>query len=310
MIREEIANANNLEHNYVDLLIRTASHRYKTYTIKKRIEGNRRIEHPAREIKLIQRWLVDKYFVHLPVHDAVFSYRKGINIAMNANIHRKNRYLLRTDFKEFFPSIKANDIRILLERHADSCDLQLSGTDIDDITNIVCRYGRLTIGAPSSPILSNAILFELDTKMMSICEGMDVRYTRYADDMYFSTNAPQTLSRVYEKLVTTVSQFSSPALFLNKDKTVFSSGKSIRRVTGITITSDHKLSLGRGKKRYIRSLVYRFTVKKLDNLEKSFLRGYLAYAQSIEPAFVDRLEQKYGKDAINAIMHGKNKSRK
>jgi len=310
MIREEIAKANNLERDYVDLLVRTASHRYKTYTIKKRTEGNRTIEHPAREIKLIQRWLVHNYLARLPVHDAVFSYRKGINIAMHANIHRKNRYLLRTDFKEFFPSIKANDIRVLLGTHAETCGFQFSGTDIEDIINLVCRYGRLTIGAPSSPILSNAILFELDTKMSDISGGLAVRYTRYADDMYFSTNATQTLSRVYEQLVTIISQFSSPALSLNENKTVFSSGKSIRRVTGVTITSDHKLSLGRDKKRYIRSLVYRFTEKKLNNLDKSFLRGYLAYAQSIEPAFVDRLEQKYGKDAIDEIMHSKNRSRK
>src|SRR5690606_5965066 len=48
------------------------------------------------------------------------------------------------------------------------------------------RVLRLSIGAPSSPIVSNLLMFEFDKIVTSEADRRGIRYTRYADDMTFS----------------------------------------------------------------------------------------------------------------------------
>jgi RNA-directed DNA polymerase len=67
---DRIASDLRLPSQYVQLVAYTASHRYKTYLIAKNRGGSRRIDHPARELKLFQRWLVNNIFSRLPVHKA------------------------------------------------------------------------------------------------------------------------------------------------------------------------------------------------------------------------------------------------
>ena len=81
----------------------TANKRYKTYKIKKRTSGTRTIEQPSKELKLYQKFISENIFLNLPVHEAVFSYKKNISIKNLADKHKNNRYLLRIDFKDFFP---------------------------------------------------------------------------------------------------------------------------------------------------------------------------------------------------------------
>ena len=101
MIVQQISKELGLSPGYLDKLARTASFRYKKYSIKKRSGGQRLIHHPARELKLIQRWLVEKILSHLPVHRAATAYRRGSSIRKNAALHVDNNYLLRVDFQDF-----------------------------------------------------------------------------------------------------------------------------------------------------------------------------------------------------------------
>lgn len=301
MIIDRIAAGCNVDSSYIELVARSASHRYKTYRVKKRTRGYRTIDHPARELKLIQSWLNKNIFSSLPVHQVVYSYNKGRNIRVHADVHRRGNYLMRLDFANFFPSIYTTDIARLLKRNASSLDFRLSKKDIQLITKLVCKDGRLTIGAPSSPVLSNAILFEFDKLLAEHCYSQSVTYSRYADDLYFSTNKSNTLSQIHDFVFRTIREMESPNLIINREKTVFTSRKRQRRVTGLILTSDKKVSLGRDRKRYIKGLVHKFTCGELNRSEISYLRGYLSYALSIEPTFIKSLENKYGIKTIKAI---------
>lgn len=301
MITQRISVECGLTQAYVQLLANTASHRYKSYKIKKRTKGYRQIEHPARELKLVQRWLINNIFVHLPVHESVYSYRRGISISKHASLHVKNSFLMRIDFADFFPSIRAVDIRNLLDENALFFDESLSKRDIQIIAKLVCRNGNLTIGAPSSPILSNAILFQFDESVSRLCRKSGVLYSRYADDLYFSTNKADILNSVYEYVDVLIKEMKTPRIRINRDKTVFTSRKRLRRVTGLVLTSDKKVSLGRDKKRYIRSLVYKYMNDELSKPKTAYLRGYLAFAVSVEPTFINSLENKYGKELLDEI---------
>ena len=94
----------------VERLIRTAPSRYKVHEIEKRnSRGKRTIAQPTAEIKLLQRYLVERYISNLPVSDAAKAYRLNHNILDHAYPHANNQYLLKLDFKDFFPSIRAVD---------------------------------------------------------------------------------------------------------------------------------------------------------------------------------------------------------
>ncbi|SRR6266567_5014052 len=288
MLISDIANRLGLSTSYLETLAATASYRYKKYKIKKRTGGERQIHHPARELKLIQNWLLTNVLSKLPVHDAATAYRPGSSIYQNASLHVRNNYLLRIDFQDFFPSLTGADVAAVLAAASHSGRINsLSGSDIHFVTATVCCKGSLVIGAPSSPALCNAIMYEFDAFWFERCRKLQVTYTRYADDLYFSTNIPNVLSDLLVSIQAYLSKQLFPKLRINKAKTVFTSRKRLRRVTGLVLTSDRKISIGRKQKRILKSLVFGLVNGKLDAPQRSKLRGWISYLRSVEPSFVN-----------------------
>lgn len=165
----------------------------------------------------------------------------------------------------------------------------------------------LCIGAPSSPQISNSIVHDIDTRIDEYCLAHDITYSRYADDMSFSTNAPHSLQNVEPLITGILKDIDYPSLQLNNDKTVSTSRKHLRRVTGVTITPSGELSLGRDRKRLIRASINYFQKGALSELEARKLKGWLAYANAIEPKFLERMGKRYGIDVIQKIRSTKDR---
>jgi len=267
MIPEQISAQLALPLTFIQKVARTASFRYKRYTIPKRTGGEREIHHPARELKLLQNWLLNNMLNKLPVHSAATAYGKGCSIRKNAELHVANNYLLRVDFQNFFPSLKGSDV--------------------------VCRFNELTIGAPTSPKLSNAIMFDFDAIWSHQAKIFDVTYTRYADDLYFSTNRPDILRGILNEVRKSLISIRTPTLTINQKKTAFSSRKRRRLTAGLVLTSDKKISIGRKKKRMLKSLVLKLQHKELNPEQIASLRGWVSHLRSVEPQFVLALQRKY-----------------
>ena len=297
MILERMATQLALAPSFLTKLARSASHRYKEYRIPKRTGGERTIHHPARELKLLQYWLLRNVLISLPVHPSATAYCKGSSIRSNAARHVANNYLLRVDFQDFFHSLTGSDLVSVLQanRHR-LADVELTDADIGLIRQIVCRFDCLTIGAPTSPLLSNAIMFESDVAWSGIAQAEEVTYTRYADDLYFSTNQPNVLQRILDSLRKSVNAGGVPTLRINDRKTAFSSRKRRRLAAGLVLTSDRKISIGRNKKRMLKALVNKLKHKELEPERVAHLRGWIAYLRSVEPTFVTALQKKYDLD--------------
>ena len=272
-------------------LSKNASKRYKTYTIKKRDNTDRVIHHPSKELKECQRFLIKEIFSKFPIHSNVFSYRKDISIKNMAEKHKKNNYLLRIDFENFFPSLKNNNIKNHLK-------YRLLDDNINLITSIVCRNGKLTIGAPSSPIISNILLFDFDKKMTEFSK--DITYSRYADDLFFSTNEQNLLKEISPYMKKFLKIFHID-LKINNKKYINTSKKHKRAITGLIITSDNKISIGRKKKRYIKSLVFKYANNQILPNDLNYLKGYLSFVKSVDNCFLKILEKKYSKDIIDEL---------
>ena len=296
----DVAAALSLSLEYVVGLASRADSQYRQFTLPKANGKRRVIHHPSRSLKALQRWLVVRYISDLPVHEAAKAYRHRLSIADNARIHAPFSYTVRLDIKRFFESISESDIAALLR--TSSMAAQWSQDDFAFFLESVCYMGRLTIGAPSSPSLANAIFFPLDVKIAQLAEDNGLIYTRYADDLYFSSNVKMDLGWI-EKAV---SQVLADAVFpsglqLNLAKSRKLSKKHRKIVTGLVITPQGTLSVGHSLKRRVRSLVYK--VNTLTPSERKYLAGVLAYIRSVEPDFVNRLFLKYGTLTVSTALH-------
>jgi retron-type reverse transcriptase len=287
----------------LERIIITAPRRYKTYHIRKRNGGWRQIAHPSKELKTIQRFFLEHYLEKYPVHEAAMAYAKGRNIRANAEFHMMENVFLKLDFITFFPSIKASDWKKFLaltdvKAIEDTEDVELS-------TNILFwgagsdKPTCLSIGAPTSPMISNILLFPLDMALAGLAVEHGVRYTRYADDI---TISGPTIDSVlaFERIVKQqVKDLKHPKLKFNRAKRGLYTRGQRRMVTGLVVTPDARVSLGRQRKRLISSLLHRSSLGQLELERRGVLKGLLGFAITNEPGFITRLRRKYGDRAVD-----------
>lgn len=306
---KKIATDFGLSEATIHRLTATAPRRYKVYEIKKQSgTGTRVIAQPAREIKTIQRYLVENALNQLPVHDAAYAYVRGKSIKENANAHSQNKYLLKMDFNNFFPSIGRDDLIHHIKKYMPNAYDEFDLNVIASICLWRPKYEsrlRLSIGGPSSPFISNTIMYDFDLAISNACNLFGSTYTRYADDLTFSTNTPRALGAVEEIVRQTLNSIQYPRLSIKEQKTVHSSKKFRRMITGLVVTNEGDLSLGRERKRNIRSAVHRALNGHPSSLDPNTLLGHLAFASNIEKSFIDSLQRKYGEDFIDRIKNMK-----
>lgn len=275
-------------------IIQTAPLRYKLFEIPKKAGGLREVAQPAREVKAIQRWLIREIGPLLPVHQCAMAYRVGHSIRDNAAVHAESRYMLKLDFSNFFPSVLRSDLELHLARH---CSELLDSSARKLVAHVCCWARRrqpplrLCIGAPSSPLLSNSVLFEFDERLFEACIGRGVIYTRYADDLTLSSRQRGKVDGLDELVAEILSDLQYPRLTLNTRKTVRASRAGKRVVTGLVLTPEGRISIGRERKRIIRAMYHRSLNGALSSQEEQQLAGLLAFADSIEPGFSIRLIQ-------------------
>jgi hypothetical protein len=189
------------------------------------------------------------------------------------------------DFKDFFPSLKASDFRVFLKKN----NANLNNEEIEVLCQILFWTPKgttdllcLSIGAPTSPMLSNVLMIDFDQRISKFCAARQVAYTRYADDLSFSSAQSEKLRAVERAVLSWCSRSKTPALTVNESKTVRVSKRDARRVTGLVLTNDRKISLGRDKKRRIRAGMHHFVTGRLDTKQILELRGMLAYVKSVD----------------------------
>lgn len=122
---------------------------------------------------------------------------------------------------------------------------------------------------------------------------------------FFSTNKDNVLKDIPNIVRYFVDYIYGDSLRLNESKTVFTSKAHNRHVTGVVINNSGQLSLGREKKRYIRSMVFNAINGRSSIHELTKLQGLLSYSQSIEPTFVESLFRKYSEDKIRYLISAK-----
>ena len=177
--------------------------KYTEFEIPKKSGGTRKISAPIARLKAVQVRLadllydcVDEINKENDVKKHVsHGFRRGRSIFTNAAQHTGKRYVLNVDLKEFFPSINFGRIKGFFEKNN---HFQLKPPVALVIAQLCCNKGVLPQGSPTSPVISNLIGHILDMRLVKLASKFGCTYTRYADDITFSTNKrkfPRALAR-------------------------------------------------------------------------------------------------------------------
>lgn len=267
---------------------------YTQYTLRKRSGGYRIISAPNRALLSIQQTIYYRILLPANIHPAATGFRKGLSITDNANPHLGNKNILKTDIHDFFGSIRAHKVKNMFE------SIGYPPTIAVILKKLTCLKGHLPQGAPTSPAISNIIVYEMDKKLVALSDEYQLVYSRYADDLTFSGNSIPTKFLPAITLIV-----SNEGLDLNTKKTRFITEKKRKIITGISISSGSKLTIPKAKKREMRKNIHFILTKGLHEHQKhigstdpAYLKrilGYLSFWQSVEP------ENNYVSDSIEAL---------
>ena len=168
------------------------SAKYCTFSIPKASGGERQIDAPLEPLKTLQRRLAKLLYdcvaqieTDAPRPALSHGFRRGRSIITNARRHRNRRYVLNLDLSDFFPTFNFGRVRGFFM--ADST-FALHERTATYIAQIACRDGKLPQGSPCSPIIADIVAHILDVRLAKLAKKHRLTYSRYADDITFSTN--------------------------------------------------------------------------------------------------------------------------
>jgi RNA-directed DNA polymerase len=259
--------------SYLNSLIYNSHKFYNSYYLRKKSGGKRMIDAPSIPLKSIQAWILRNILENISISDRAFGFVKSKGIKNNAKVHLGKKYILCTDIRDFFHSTSYNNVKNVFKRIYKNQQL------VNSLSNLCTYNGYLPQGAVTSPCLSNIIFKEIDDSILSLCNKKNIYYSRYADDLTFSSN---DLNKLKEILPEIIKICNKKGYKINNDKTRFMSGKKRIVVTGIILNSN-KLSIGRRKKKNIRAALHNYIIKKSKKVKINSLLGDLAFLRDIEP---------------------------
>ena len=166
------------------------------------------------------------------------AFEKGKSIITNSQMHRNKKYILNIDLKNFFDSFNFGRVRGFFIKDR---DFAVSPEIATVIAQIACYQGKLPQGAPSSPIITNLITRILDYRIVKIAKKYRFTYSRYADDMTFSTNRELNsnklrASKELENFLAELEELIVSSGFeINSKKTRLSNNMQRQEVTGLVV---------------------------------------------------------------------------
>jgi RNA-directed DNA polymerase len=179
--------------------------KYRTFEIPKRNGGTRTIKAPIDPLKLLQQKLstllqdcVDEINVSKGRKNRVaHGFKRERSIITNASEHRNRRYVFNIDLEDFFPSINFGRIRGYFIRDN---NFALNEVVATVIAQLACHDNSLPQGSPCSPVISNLVAHVLDMHLVGLASSVGCTYSRYADDLTFSTNKKIFPARIAESV--------------------------------------------------------------------------------------------------------------
>lgn len=275
--------ANFLDENYSKLirrlnLIDNKKHdsNYVDFYIPKKDGTNRKISVPTKNLLITQKKLnyllqlvykpskAAHGFIKSQIQNESFIFK---NIVTNAKQHRGRKIILNMDIEDFFPTITAKRIFGLFRSAPFNFNNKVAGLLAEICVHDVTK--TLPQGAPTSPIISNMVCKVLDAKLIELSKKYHLVYTRYADDLTFSSSKQYLPEGILNEISNIV---EGTGFSIKKQKTRVLT-KSVRQeVTGLII--NEKVNVSRKYIRNVRAMLHNWDVNGLEKCKEKFKETY------------------------------------
>jgi RNA-directed DNA polymerase len=244
--------------------------RYTAFEIPKKRGGTRTIKAPDKKLKLLQQKLsallqdcLEEINATKNIKDTVaHGFKRKRSIVTNAAQHHHQRWVFNIDLEDFFPSINFGRVRGFFIKDRNF----LLNRDVATIlAQIACDGTALPQGSPCSPFISNLIAHVLDMHIIRLANAAGCTYTRYVDDLTFSTSKPQFPADIAcpseadpnvwvpgEKLAEIITHCG---FAINERKTRMQYRDSRQEVTGLVV--NRKVNIRREYRHDVRAMVHR-----------------------------------------------------
>lgn len=263
--------------------------RYLKFSIKKKSGGERTIHAPNKGLKIIQQCLNSILQAVYTPHAAANGFIPGKSIVSNAYQHTGKHYVYNIDLKDFFPSIDQARVwarlkyppfnlneekgRLMIaNRIASLCCHKMDVERLDADKNwIIESRNVLPQGAPTSPFLTNVICQKLDHQLATVTAKSNVAYTRYADDITFSSmhNVYQPDSPFLRKIEEII---SGQGFTIKESKTRLQKQGYRQEVTGLIV--NEKINVHRHMIKQVRLWLFYWEKFGIDRASVYFLKSY------------------------------------
>lgn len=249
---------------------------------------------------MLQYSLLHYFFIDIKENVCAMAYIPGLKSPTykNAIKHKDFLYTIHYDFSDFFYSINAEAFFLSIKNDFDFIDDDLEIIKKICFINYQGDY-RLAIGSPISPKFSNLYMRELDEKLKEYAIFTNCYYTRYADDILYSTNNKKNILGFKAVLDNILEIKKYRNLKLNTYKTKLYKPNASKRITGVVITPMGEIKVPRNTKREVRTLLFLDDKREIN--ETLRLKGLLAYIKDIEPSYINTLIDKYRAQYLNCI---------
>ncbi|MCM8528129.1 MAG: retron St85 family RNA-directed DNA polymerase [Lentisphaeraceae bacterium] len=248
---------------------------YRKHEIPKKTGGKRMLHVPSRSLKKVQKKILNNLLYKEKLHPCSYAYRKGKSIVDNAKVHCGKAVIIKMDIRDFFPSVKAEKVNLLFLKLG--WDQEAS----DKLTELCTWENGLPQGAPTSPALSNIILYKLDKNLFSMAQGLGASYTRYADDLTFSLieDDPAKVRSII-KLTQLAVEKEGFRINFKKGKINVLRNHQHQKICGVTVNSA-KPTLSRKERRKLRAVKHHLENNRPATMTENQLKGWENFEKMI-----------------------------
>ena len=255
------------------------------YTIK-RIK-NRIIYIPCDKLKAKQRYFLNAI-------KWVYPYKA--DTLNSAKIHSGKKWILKMDIKNFYDSVPCYEIQKIIKK---VCVRIKQYNNSLNYLSLVTINGKLPTGAPTSLHIANACFKKIDKEIMSRSSAFGIDYTRYVDDLTFSSYCKETL-QIIEKKVTALLEFHGYKI--NSKKTKYISDNKQQNILGLVV-NNYRVRLPKDFKRNIRAMLHSYVINicnsgikdtkylTWDTKRIKQLEGYISYIKHVDNHFYVQLKR-------------------
>ncbi|MFW6008790.1 MAG: retron St85 family RNA-directed DNA polymerase [archaeon] len=285
---DDLANKIQLSKYLIYHLTYNTKYFYKKVEKKKSQGGYRQLFCPSNKLKAVQAWILRKILEYIPLEENATAFRKGMNVRDNVEKHKENKFILCLDIKNFFDNIPKKWVYNFYLKLGYNKHVSIL------LTNICTLEGHLPQGAVTSPSLSNILLKRLDRRISGYAGKRNITYTRYADDIALSSNDPAILENSKQFIINKI--INDEGFKLNKAKTRMLRPGNRREITGLVITDNDEVRIGRKTKKKIRAAIHHYIYGKKDVWQdheelKQHIKGWMNFIKGVDEKSYKQLDK-------------------